>query len=175
MHRDSLISFIRFIQGFYVFQAKLRCIVSSAWLPGSPLWCAPLQLKSRLDPHLPFRASTWFPELEIRHQAHQEASGTHKWKGMAAANVTQQLRACLGSLQAPRGPSAQVSRALSNNKRSAIWDSLYLNYLEKKKKTYVKWALYMLFTHLASAPSEAEIDCLHCLLTLPTPLKAAAA
>ena len=72
------------------------------------------------DPHLPFRASTWFPELEIRHQAHQEASGTHKWKGMAAANVTQQLRACLGSLQAPRGPSAQVSGALSNNKRSAI-------------------------------------------------------
>ena len=134
MHRDSLISFIRFIQGFYVFKAKLRCIVSSAWLPGSPLWCAPLQLKSRLDPHLPFRASTWFPELEIRHQAHQEASGTHKWKGMAAANVTQQLRACLGSLQAPRGPSAQVSGALSNNKRSAIWDSLYLNYLEKKKK-----------------------------------------
>lgn len=54
---------------------------------------------------------------------------------------------------APSASGSLVLRALANNKRSAIGGSLYLDYSKrKKKKTYVKWALYMLFTHLAGPP-----------------------
>ena len=60
--------------------------------------------------------------------------------------------------------SAETFRALTSNKRSAIGGSLYLSYEKKPKKTYVKWALYMWFTHSASASSEAGMDCLHKML-----------
>lgn len=78
-------------------------------------------------------------------------------RSRAAANTEPQLlepwRLC-GRPWAPSASGSLVLRALANNKRSAIGGSLYLDYSKrkKKKKTYVKWALYMLFTHLAGPP-----------------------
>ena len=174
MHRDSLISFIRFIQGFHIVQAKLRCseLCLAPWEPA--VMCS-----------FAVKIQTWPPPslqgLHMVSRAGNQTPGTSggKWnkqvEGDGSCKYYTAAKSMLGVSAAAPWPPLLKCLGLWVIIKGQPPETLFISTIWKKKKTYVKWALYMLFTHLAGAPSEAEIDCLHCLLTLLAPLKAAAA